>query len=127
MKALDLSDEDMLACSIWSFTPHDEDLHSIGPDLKDQIQNWVRDVCVQYGAETFLERFCGTLRNPEVVDHRLNIITPVISIGLREPMFRPLIPKTRVLAAIRSAVDRQARKNDVELMALLNQVCLFIE
>ncbi|VDC00746.1 unnamed protein product [Peniophora sp. CBMAI 1063] len=129
MKAVDLSDEDMLACSLWSFTPRDdEEDDPSGPDLMEQLENWVRDQCSQYGAKTFLERLCGTLRNPEVVDHRLNMIGPVIGIGLRQPVFRPLFPQTKVLSAIRCAVDRQmSRKDYVDVMDLLNQVCLFID
>ncbi|KZV70221.1 hypothetical protein PENSPDRAFT_455015 [Peniophora sp. CONT] len=126
----DLSDEDMLACSVWSFTPHDGySAESVGALLIENISRWVEDdICATYGAQAFLDRLVVTLRNPQVVHHRLDVISPIIGIGLRAPVFRPLFPRTRILPAIRAAVDRHtSRSKGSDLMILLNQVCLFIE
>ena len=131
MKDADLSDEDMLAGSLYSFEPYDDELadqESWQTKMVTRLHDWVGDICARYGPETFLHRLCGTLRNPEVIDDRLNVISPIIGLGLRQPVLRPLFPKIRVFAAIMSALDRQiARKNGPESdQILLKQICMFI-
>ena len=127
--AAGLRDENLLARSIWSFTPHADDQYTSEEGPGEAIQKWVeQDVCNRYDPKSFLERLNVTLRNPDVVGNILSVIAPIIGVGLRAPPFQPLLAQTGIFSSIRKAVDRQCTHGMAAgSMILLNQACLFVE